>query len=132
GLGGGGGGGADLGRPARGVAGAAPPRGRPPPRAGWSRPAMLRTSAPLPLVCLAAAARGDTPTPSPPKLRLGDAAVPVRYAARLRIVPSEPTFAGTIDIELKLKAPAAVVWMNGTNLTIARAPLHVGRNQIPA
>lgn len=87
---------------------------------------------PIVVLC-AAVAHGESATPpTPPKLRLGDAAQPVRYAARLRVLPSEPTFAGTIDIDLKLKAPATVVWMNGTNLTIAGASFDVGGKKVPA
>ena len=75
-------------------------------------------------------ARADEP--QPPKLRLGDAAKPVRYAARLRVVPSEPTFSGSIDIDLTLKAPSSLVWMNSTRLSISSARFEVGGKQIEA
>jgi alanyl aminopeptidase len=57
----------------------------------------------------------------PPKLRLGDEIRPVRYAAELTLVPDDPTFEGTIDIDVALVKPASLVWLNATELAIEKA-----------
>ena len=86
----------------------------------------------LALVLLAPTLRADDEQPTPPKLRLGDGARPVRYAARLRVLPTEPTFNGTIDIDLTVKSPTPVLWLNGTNLQIAAASFEVGGKKVAA
>jgi cytosol alanyl aminopeptidase len=67
-----------------------------------------------------------------PKLRLGDAVLPVRYAARLTVDPAEPTFRAAIDIELTVRAAAEVVWLNATNLNISSARFDVGGATVAA
>src|SRR5512138_417206 len=79
------------------------------------------------LTTAAAAAAGG-----PPGLRLGDAARPVRYAARLRVIPGEPEFRGAIDIDLTLARPARVVWLNGADLRVASAAFTAGGATFPA
>jgi alanyl aminopeptidase len=67
---------------------------------------------------------GDVaPAATPPTLRLGDAARPVRYAAELTVVPSAQTFTGAIDIDMILKAQTSLLWLNGSSLKLKEAKL---------
>jgi alanyl aminopeptidase len=61
------------------------------------------------------------PTAEPPKLRLGDAARPSRYAVDLTIVPDQDTFRGVVDITIAMHAPSSAIWMNATALQIQEA-----------
>src|SRR5262245_13468454 len=93
----------------------------------------MKRAAVASFLVLAQAAWADSePPPQPPGLRLGDGARPVRYAARLRVIPGEPTFAGAIDIEVALARPSRVVWMNGSELTISAAAFEVGGAKVAA
>lgn len=62
----------------------------------------------------------------PPKLRVDDSVRPVRYAADLTLRPDATTFSGTIDIDLQLARPAALIWLNAVDLTIRQATLMRG------
>jgi alanyl aminopeptidase len=55
---------------------------------------------------------------TPPAFRLGDAAAPIHYDARLAIDPRASTFTGEITIELAVKRAAPVLWLNATDLEI--------------
>jgi cytosol alanyl aminopeptidase len=61
------------------------------------------------------------PAPPPPRLRLPDTARPVRNAATLTIVPSRDTFDGHMEIELEVRAPLPVLWLNADGLKLDRA-----------
>ena len=58
---------------------------------------------------------------TPPALRLPDTVQPRRYAAELTIVPSENGFRGSIDIELEVKKPTNIIWLNARDLTVELA-----------
>jgi cytosol alanyl aminopeptidase len=58
--------------------------------------------------------------PPPPKLRLGSEVSPVHYSVKLRVVPTESTFGGTIDIALEVHEPTTVVWLNANDLALTR------------
>ena len=70
--------------------------------------------------------------PEPPNLRLGESARPRRYALELTIVPSEDEFSGKIEIDLELREPKALLWLNGTEIEIRRATIRVGTQSIGA
>ena len=70
--------------------------------------------------------------PEPPNLRLGESARPRRYALDLIIVPSEDEFSGKIEIDLELREPKALLWLNGTEIEIHRATIRVGTQSIGA
>jgi alanyl aminopeptidase len=70
--------------------------------------------------------------PPPPKLRLGDAAAPIRYTLDLTVVPTNDTFAGTIEIDLQLRQPTSLLWVNGSDLTVREAHLQVRGQSLPA
>ncbi len=71
------------------------------------------------MAAAAAAAFAQTP----PAFRLGDAVVPVRYSADLTIVPAQDDFSGRIDIDLNVKQPTQVIWLNQSGITVERASL---------
>lgn len=99
--------------------------------------ALLLCAAAALLLCAAAAAApsssgGGAAMPKPPTLRLERGVRPVRYAARLTVDPVQPTFAGSIDIDLTIAAPTGLVWLHGTDLTVAKAAFTVGGASVPA
>jgi alanyl aminopeptidase len=61
---------------------------------------------------------GDAPT-----LRLPDTAKPIRYRASLEIDPAARTFHGHVEIDVSVRRATDVLWLNGQDLTIARATL---------
>src|SRR5262245_28087946 len=69
---------------------------------------------------------------TPPKLRLGDAVQPLRYAARLAVDPAQPTFKGSLELSLRVARPTDLVWLNATELTIERAHFLVGGTTVAA
>ncbi|MGH9627960.1 MAG: M1 family metallopeptidase [Bryobacteraceae bacterium] len=68
----------------------------------------------------------------PPKLRLGDLAVPSAYALDLRLVPEEDRFSGSIEIDLKIRESTPVIWLNAQDLEISKAVLTSGARQYSA
>src|SRR3954465_10457394 len=69
---------------------------------------------------------------TPPKLRLDDAARPVKYAARVSFNPADPTFKGSIDIDLKINRATDTLWLNATELTVDKALFTIGGNTLEA
>ena len=69
--------------------------------------------------------------PVPPKMRLGDSARPTRYALKLKVVPTEDVFSGTIAIDLALKEPVTTLWLNGSELKVGEATLEVDGRTSP-
>src|ERR1700738_4717301 len=59
--------------------------------------------------------------PEPPKLRLGNAVMPDRYAIDLTIVPDQDAFHGKADIAVRFNQPESLVWLNATKLDIKEA-----------
>ena len=60
-------------------------------------------------------------TPPPPKLRLGDAVVPTRYTVSLDITPGESLFHGAADIDIEIRHPSQIIWLNATGLNVHTA-----------
>ncbi|HTS47032.1 MAG TPA: hypothetical protein VMH05_03760, partial [Bryobacteraceae bacterium] len=56
-----------------------------------------------------------------PKLRLNGDVKPTHYAVDLTVVPGQDTFQGTVDTKVNLAAPASVIWLNATEITIRDA-----------
>jgi alanyl aminopeptidase len=52
-------------------------------------------------------------------MRLPEDIAPVHYALRLSIDPDKPTFAGHVDIRVKLDEAKRIVWLHARDLTIA-------------
>jgi aminopeptidase N len=90
----------------------------------------IRTLAPALLLGFAlglSQAAGAQPAalPEPPKLRLPGNVSPLRYAAELTLVPAQEKFTGAIAIDLEIKEPTALLWLNASDLTIGSATLTV-------
>src|SRR5262245_56606862 len=75
----------------------------------------------LALCALLAAPRGRDA--APPTLRLPAGVKPVRQAVELSLDPNLETYAGSIEIELEIKEPTNIVWLNVTGLKITEAAL---------
>lgn len=80
------------------------------------------------MLCVLAMLGAAESKPTPPTLRLPAGVRPTRYALELKIVPAEPTFSGTVVIDLQLDAPTSLVWLNATGLTIDGSELRAGRD----
>jgi alanyl aminopeptidase len=74
------------------------------------------------LVLLAALSCGAA-QPSPGFI-LPDTVRPTRYVLDLQIRPEQPTFNGTVRIDLDFREPASVFWLNARNLAIHSAQLN--------
>jgi alanyl aminopeptidase len=64
------------------------------------------------------AAAAPSADPAPPRLRLPDDARPTAYAAELTIDPTREQFSGRILIELDVKRPLSVLWLNADELSV--------------
>ena len=69
---------------------------------------------------------------SRPVFRLPDDAVPVRHKLELSIDPNLATFEGRAVIDVDLRKPAAVIWVNGRNLIPRDAAVEIGGRSLPA
>ena len=69
----------------------------------------------------ARAAAPEWPEPQPPALRLTDAVRPVHYALDLTLLPAEPTYSGTVTIELDVREPVRQVWLHAQELQVTQA-----------
>lgn len=77
-----------------------------------------------------AASAPDEPAPT---LRLDERARPVSYDLRLAIDPAQPTFDGDLAIELDVRRPSRVLWLNGRSLEVESARVVSGsREQVAA
>ncbi len=85
-----------------------------------------------PLLYLAVAASVLAQAPAPPTLRLGDAVVPSRQSLDLTVVPAQDGFTGSTDIEIEIRQPAEVIWLNATELTVESATLRTAAGEMKA
>jgi cytosol alanyl aminopeptidase len=82
------------------------------------------------LLFIAACAQiAQVPSATPPALRLGTAATPLRYAARLVIDPARDDFDGEISIDIRVNQATKIIWLNATEIKIATAKIEI---QTPA
>ncbi len=56
--------------------------------------------------------------PAPPAVRLGTAVVPESYGAHLWLDPNKEDFRGEISIDVEVKEPTRVVWLNAAKLEV--------------
>jgi alanyl aminopeptidase len=89
----------------------------------------IRSAALVAVVTLASVAAA---APTPPKLRLDDSARPTRYAAKISVNPADPTFKGSIDIDLKINRATDTLWLNATELTVDKATFTIGGREVAA
>jgi len=71
--------------------------------------------------CLALGTALAAPTYEPPKLRLGNAVEPSRYAVELTLIPGSEMFQGVVDIQVNVRNPSPIIWLNATQLEISSA-----------
>jgi alanyl aminopeptidase len=64
--------------------------------------------------------------PSPPTFRLPDDIVPLKHTVELSIDPNLAAFEGTATIEVDLRKPAGVIWVNARDLTPREAWVEFG------
>lgn len=100
------------------------PKAAPPPAPVAAPPAPVSPRAQAPSVAPA--------DPAPPAFRLGEDVVPVEYAVDLTVVPERDGFSGAVTVELDVRKPTAVVWLNGRGLSVSQAALEVGGETWPA
>ena len=77
---------------------------------------LLAILAAIPLVSVFAA-----PSLDPPKLRLSDAAAPSRYSVDLTLTPDRDVFQGSVAIDIDVRVPSQIIWLNATDLEISDA-----------
>jgi alanyl aminopeptidase len=65
-------------------------------------------------------------------MRLPPVAAPVRAAVTLTLVPSDDVFEGEIDLDVTLREPTALLWLNGTELEVRAARVEAGGATIGA
>ena len=67
-----------------------------------------------------AAAAPEWPEPQPPALRLPESVQPVHYTLDLTLLPAEPTYSGTVTIELDVREPVRQVWLHAQDLQVTQ------------
>src|ERR1700746_2014247 len=70
--------------------------------------------------------------PSPPSFRLPDDVAPVKHTLELSIDPGLATFEGRAILEVDLRKPAAVIWVNGRDLVPRDASVEFAGRSFPA
>ncbi|ADO68239.1 M1 family metallopeptidase [Stigmatella aurantiaca] len=78
------------------------------------------------------AAVAEWPEPAPPPLRLSSAVRPVHYALDLTLLPAEPTYSGTVTIDVEVREPVRQVWLHARDLQVAQAHVFVGGRTLEA
>jgi len=63
---------------------------------------------------------------------LSNGAIPRKETVQLTIDPSRETFEGSVSIDVELKGPASIIWLNAKNLTIGSASIEQGDTAHPA
>jgi len=64
------------------------------------------------------ASKGDSPVP--PALRLPGSARPERAQVELTLTPTAETFAGRIELQIAIKEPLQLLWLNADSLTLVK------------
>ena len=94
----------------------------------WLLPVLLALAAPrcahapeAPPAPAPVAAAPSWPEPQPPALRLSEAVRPVRHALDLTLLPAEPTYSGTVTIDVDVREPVRQVWLHARDLQVTQA-----------
>ncbi len=74
-----------------------------------------------PLVLILAATGFAAKTPEAPTLRLPDGVAPIRYAIDLTVVPDRDRFQGSAEIQVEIRQPQSLIWLNAEKLEISGA-----------
>jgi cytosol alanyl aminopeptidase len=71
------------------------------------------------LACLAATCRAEAP-----KLRLDHDVRPVKYAVDLKLLTDRSDFTGSIDIDIDVRKPSPILWLNAKEIAIKLATIN--------
>jgi len=74
--------------------------------------------------------RVDAATDTAPTLRLPRTTRPIAYRATIHVDPAQATFAGAIEIDVEVTAPASTIWMHGSRLEIDEATARQGAERV--
>ncbi|WP_093523189.1 M1 family metallopeptidase [Stigmatella erecta] len=74
----------------------------------------------------------EWPEPAPPVLRLPHTVRPVRYALDLTLLPAEPTYSGTVTIDVEIREPVRQVWLHAQDLQVTQARVLLGGRTLEA
>lgn len=66
-----------------------------------------------------------------PTGKLPDGAVPVAYRLDMTVIPDQARFSGHTEIDIRLKKPAASIYMHGRDLHVTRATVKIGAKEMP-
>jgi alanyl aminopeptidase len=69
---------------------------------------------------------------APPRLRLPEGAKPVRQSIELSVDPASEGFSGSVAIDLELREPLSVIWLNASGLKVTSAALERAGGTSPA
>jgi aminopeptidase N len=72
------------------------------------------------------------PEPQPPALRLPDTVRPVLYHLDLKLLPAEPTFSGSVTIDVEVREAVQQVWLHGQDLEVTQARVETGARTLEA
>ena len=67
-----------------------------------------------------------------PTLRLPESVSPLRQSIELTLDPNLETYSGTIEVEVEIRRPTNVLWLNATGLKVAEASLGQADSLRPA
>jgi len=70
--------------------------------------------------------------PAPPIFLLPDDVTPKKHIVDLKIDPAKPTFEGTVRIEVELRRPVSVIWVNAKDLTPMESSVEASGHVYPA
>jgi alanyl aminopeptidase len=68
----------------------------------------------------------------PPHLRLPDTVAPKSYRVHLTLDPNKDSFGGHIVIQIVVRQPANLIWLNGTDISISNASMKSNGQNISA
>ena len=68
----------------------------------------------------------------PPELRLPPTVAPVSYQAQLQLDPAQSTFSGHIAIQIEIKQPVKIIWLNANHIDVAKVMLKEEGRALPA
>lgn len=63
---------------------------------------------------------------APPTLRLPENVRPLHYNLDLTLIPEQDTFTGHVEIDLDIRQPTDVIWLNARKLILDEAKIVVG------
>ncbi|WP_426749217.1 M1 family metallopeptidase [Myxococcus sp. Y35] len=74
----------------------------------------------------------EWPEPQPPALRLPDSVRPTRYALDLKLLPAEPTFSGSVSIDVDVSEAVRQIWLHGQDMEVSEARVEAGGRTLEA